>query len=101
MAKTTDKATRGLNFEGITTDDAAKVVAGELGLVIQIGPGVESTVTYNKDGTLGDFIREGLNPQYWYLTAEDDSGFYLWRMSMMMLSWELWIEIANQRKDVI
>ncbi len=61
-----------LKFEGTPTADAAKVVAGRLGLELQIAPGVESTVTYNEDGTLGDFVREGLNPQYWYLTVEGD-----------------------------
>ncbi len=61
-----------LKFEDTPTDDAAKVVAGKLGFRLQIASGVESAVTYNKDSTLGDFVREGLHPQYWYLTVEDD-----------------------------
>ncbi|MFC1718432.1 hypothetical protein ACFL6S_32550 [Candidatus Poribacteria bacterium] len=61
-----------LKFGGTPTAGAAKVVAGRLGLGFHIAPGVESTVTYNKDGTLGDFVQKGLNPQYWYLTVEDD-----------------------------
>lgn len=60
-----------LKFANTPTADAAKVVAERLKLPLTVAEGIEGTVTYDKDGTFADFVREGLNPKYWFLWLEN------------------------------
>jgi len=60
-----------LQFAQTPTADAAKAVAAKLALPLQIAPGVDGVVTYDKDGTLNDLLREGIDPKYWQLLLKD------------------------------
>jgi len=62
-----------LSFDKTPTAEAARAAAQRLGLKLQVAPGVEGTVTYEADGTLGQFTREGLEPRYWYLELAGDT----------------------------
>ena len=60
-------------FENTPTAEAVKEVARRLKLKASVAAGVEGTVTYSKEGTLDEFIQEGLDSRYWYLTLDDDT----------------------------
>jgi hypothetical protein len=62
-----------LAFNQVPTAEAARAVAERLALKLHVASGVEGTVTYKADGTLGQFTREGLAPRYWYLELAGDA----------------------------
>lgn len=61
-----------VKFDNLPVVEAVKEVARRLNQTLNVAPGLEGTISYGKDGTLRDFIKEGLGPRHCALSLEEN-----------------------------